>query len=344
MPNMPTGRRWNSSVTMRRNAPPSADRFLKAANTAPASPIRPKAEYDAAASLLALGQWNAAARILERLRADTADGLHPEELSQKLAYAYDRSGRYPEAAEEYLRLGSGRGEEAMRRAAFIRAAELYRTHNDLDAAVKALETWQARFSQPVDEVIRIQQQLADLEQLRDRPGRRRYWLQKIIDTDRSAGAARSLLTREHAAALELAERQHTDFQNLKLVEPLRDSLPRKLKAMRQALAAFEAAAGYGVSTVTTAATYRIASIYDELSQALLSSERPAGLTGEALADYERQLKQQAAAFESKAVAIYSTNIDRSGEAADDAWVVKSRKRLTELQPVRLEGGLPVAPH
>ncbi len=317
----------------------AADLFLKAGDTSPSSPIRPRAEYDAAAALLADGQWEAAARILEHLRTDYPKYPHQQELTQKLAYAYDRSKRYPEAAAEYLRLGSGTGDEAMRREAFIRAAELYRLNHDLAAAVKTLETFQARFSQPVDEVIRVEQQLADLEQLRDKPARRRYWLQKIIDTDRTAGGARSLLTRQYAAraALELAEQRHTDFQRVQLVKPLRDSLARKVQAMQQALAGFEAAAGYGITAVTTAATYRIASMYDELSQALLASERPAGLTKQALAEYERQLGRQAAAFEKKAIVIYADNINRSRGVPGDAWVMKSRKRLNELQPVRLEG-------
>jgi tetratricopeptide (TPR) repeat protein len=316
----------------------AADLFRQAGRTAPASPIRPKAEYDEAAALLSAGEWDTAARILEQLRMDYPQFPHQEELAQKLAYAYDRSERYTEAAAEYLRLGSGTGNESLRREALLRAAELYRSRGELDAAVKALETYYNQFSRPVDEVIGVEQQLADLEQRRGRPERRRYWLQKIIATDRGAGAARSLLTRQLAAgaALELAEFQRADFQRMRLVEPLQNSLARKLKTMKQALALFQAAIDYGIAPVTTAATHRIASMYDELSQDLLDSERPGSLDGEQLAKYERLLEQQASVFENKAIAIYTANSERIKAGQGDAWTMKSSKRLNELTSQRLK--------
>jgi gamma-glutamyl phosphate reductase len=91
-----------------------------------------------------------------------------------------------------------------------------------------------------------------------------------------------------------------------------------------------------MTPVTTAATYRIASMYDELSRALLASERPASLGGEELATYDRLLEQQAAAFEKKAIDIYAANIDRIKEGQGDAWTMRSLKRLNELTPQRLE--------
>ena len=320
------------------NVRTAAALFRQAGRTAPASPIRPKAEYDEAAALLSVGEWDTATRILEQLRIDYPQFPHQEELAQKLAYAYDHSGRYTEAAAEYLRLGSGTGNDALRREALLRAAELYRSHDELDAAVKTLETYHSQFPRPVNEVIGVEQQLADLEQRRGRSARRRYWLQEIIATDRGAGAARSLLTRQLAAgaALELAEVQRADFQRMRLVEPLQKNLARKLQAMKQALASFQAAIDYGITPVTTAATHRIASMYDELSQALLDSEPPGSLGGEQLAKYERLLEQQASVFENKAIAIYTANSERIKAGQGDAWTMKSSKRLNELTSQRLK--------
>ena len=316
----------------------AADLFRQAGLTAPASPIRPKAEYDEAAALLAVGEWDTAARILEQLRIDYPQYPHQEELTQKLAYAYDRSERYTEAAAEYLRLGSGTGNDPLRREALLRAAEIYRSHGELASAVKALKTYHSQFSRPVDEVIGVEQQLADLERRRGRPDQRRYWLREIIATDHEAGAARSTLTRQLAAgaALDLAEVQRADFQRVQLVKPLKKSLARKLNAMKQALASFQSAIDYGITPVTTAATHHIASMYDELSQTLLASERPAGLGGEQLATYERLLEQQAAVFENKAIAIYTANSERVKAGQGDAWTMKSSKRLNELTSQQLD--------
>jgi tetratricopeptide (TPR) repeat protein len=321
----------------------AADLFRQAGRTAPASPIRPRAEYDEAAALLELGDWDTAARILVRLRTDMPPYLRQEELTQKLAYAYDRSDRYAEAAAEYLRLGDSAADEALRREALLQAAELHRSHGELEAAVRALEDYHRRFPRPAQELIGVEQQLADLEQRRGRPARRRYWLQEIIATDRGAGAARSLLTRQLAAgaALELADVQRAEFERVQLVEPLQESLARKVQAMKQALAAYQAAIDYGMTPVTTAATHQIASMYDELSQALRASERPASLGGEQRTSYERLLEQQAAVFENQAIAIYAANSDRIKQGQGDAWIMKSRKRLNELTTQRLEDAQPL---
>ena len=101
--------------------------------------------------------------------------------------------------------------------------------------------------------------------------------------------------------------------------------------MKRALEAFEAAIGYGIYPVDTAATYHIARMYDELGRALLDSERPASLTNEERAEYEVLLAQQAAPFEQQAITIYRSNVQRSGSAQRDTWVEKSAQQLDELQ-------------
>ena len=106
--------------------------------------------------------------------------------------------------------------------------------------------------------------------------------------------------------------------------------------MKRALASFQSAIDYDLTPVTTAATHRIASMYDELSRDLLASARPAGLGGEELATYERLLAQQAAVFENKAIALYAANSDRVKEGQGDAWTRKSMERLHELSPQRLD--------
>jgi hypothetical protein len=176
----------------------------------------------------------------------------------------------------------------------------------------------------------VMQQLADLEAGNGNARRRQHWLEEIIRLDRKAGNARTRVPAAEAT-LELAEDQLAAFRQVQLVDPVQTSLARKLQAMKQALQAFETAIGYGVTPVTTAATYQIASMYDELGNALLTSERPASLTAEELAEYNLLLAEQAAPFEQQAIDIYSTNAQRSGGEQQDPWVAKSMQRLDELQ-------------
>jgi hypothetical protein len=153
---------------------------------------------------------------------------------------------------------------------------------------------------------------------------------EIIRLDRAAGTARTRVPAAEAA-LELAENRIAAFRQVQLVNPVQDSLARKLQAMKQALQAYEAAIDYGVTPVTTAATYQIASMYDELGVALLTSERPVSLTAEELAEYNLLLEEQAASFEQQAIDIYTMNAKRSGGDQPDPWVEKSMHRLGELQ-------------
>jgi hypothetical protein len=104
--------------------------------------------------------------------------------------------------------------------------------------------------------------------------------------------------------------------------------------MEEALAAYDGAAAYGVAEVTTAATYRIAELYQQLGASLMSSERPAELSDEELEQYEILLEEQAFPFEEQAIDLFSVNASRSAEGVYDEWVARSFARLAELMPAR----------
>ncbi|MGC1951730.1 MAG: hypothetical protein WA970_03985, partial [Gammaproteobacteria bacterium] len=237
----------------------------------------------------------------------------------------------------YLRLGQNPREAAVRRAAVLQAADLYRQAGALNDAAAALELYLQRFPRPVPTAIAVRQQLAELAHAKNDEKRRRHWLEQIIEAERSASdAARSAQTRELAAqaALQLAEFSVAIFHRTIVVEPLKRSLPRKLEAMKEALKALELATDYGVFPVTTAATYQIADLHHTLSRELLASARPAHLSGEALAQYDVMLEEQAFPFEQKAIHFYEANARRLHERRDDPWIVKSLERLAELVPAR----------
>jgi hypothetical protein len=180
------------------------------------------------------------------------------------------------------------------------------------------------------------QQLADLESASGNAARRRHWLGEIIKLDRSAGDARTH-TLAARATLELAEKRLVAFRRIRLVKPLQKSLASKLREMKLALKAFEAAIDYGIAPVSSAATYNIASMYDELSQELLASERPGNLGVEELAQYELLLEEQAAPFEQQAIEIYASNVRRTSGGKLDRWVEKSQQRLDVLRPGWING-------
>jgi tetratricopeptide (TPR) repeat protein len=312
----------------------SALLFMRAAKAAPGTSVAVTAEYDAASALLTLEQWDEAIQVLKRFRA--THPAHPlqKEATKKLAFAYHRSGRYSDAATLYLRLGTGPGDEKLRRAALVSAADLYQQGGNPTRAIQALAQYVRDFPRPAVEVIEVYRKLAEFETAQGDAGQHRYWLQKVIEADRSADAARNQRTRTLAAqsALALAEYEVASFRRVRLVEPLQDSLRRKLQAMRQALKMLETVTQYQIGPVNSAATYNIANLYRELSEAIRASERPTGLAPEELAQYERQLNEQAAGFEQKAIEIYQSHSRQMSAGRRDQWTELSLKRLSELQP------------
>ncbi len=308
--------------------------YRQAAQLVPGSSIGAKAEYDAATTLLAEASWTQAIRMLEQFRRDYPDDPLQAEAGRKLAYAYDRSGQGGQAAAEYLRLGEDRHQTAaLQREALLRAADLYAQAGAVAQAIGTCELYLQRFPEPATPAVEVMQRLARLEAGAGNNSRRLHWLEEIIRLDHAAGAAG---TRAPAAeaALDLAEIRLDAFLHVQLVNPVQDNLARKLQAMQQALQAFEAAIAYGVAPVTTAATYRIASMYERLGIALLQSERPASLSAAELEEYNSLLAEQAAPFEQQAIEIYTANARRSGGDQHDPWVEKSVQRLVELQAGR----------
>jgi tetratricopeptide (TPR) repeat protein len=305
--------------------------YQQAAQLAPAASIESKAHYEAATVLLSQESWAEAIRILEQFRRDYPDDPLQAEVTRKLAYAYDRNGNSTRAATEYLRLGQDRRQaDTLQREALLRAADIYAQTGDVGQAISTRELYLERFPQPAAAAVEVMQQLADLAGNDGNAGRRQHWLEEIIALDRKAGNARTRVIAAEAM-LELAENRRVKFGQVQLVNPVQQTLARKLQVMKQSLQLFEAAIGYGVPPVTTAANYQVASMYEELGQALLTSERPASLTADELAEYNLLLAEQAAPFAQQAIDFHMMNAQRSGNDQHDPWVAKSVQRLEELQ-------------
>jgi hypothetical protein len=108
----------------------------------------------------------------------------------------------------------------------------------------------------------------------------------------------------------------------------------KRTAMEAVIEAYTEAADYGIAEVTTAATFRLAEIYETFGSDLMDSERPADLDEAALEQYEFLLEEQAFPFEEKAIDLYKANADRTVDGIYDEWVIKSFERLAGLMPAR----------
>jgi tetratricopeptide (TPR) repeat protein len=311
--------------------------FLRVARVAPDSKIRSTAQYDAAAQLISLKQWDRAVTVLEDFRREFPKHELSADVTRKLAVAYSEAHRPGEAAAEFERIASSPTEDrAVQREALLQSADLYAKANNVPKAVTMLEKFVGGNPTPIVDAEEARQRLADYATKSGDVSRRDFWYHEIIKADAQAGAQRTDRTHYLAAKaqLALAEPGRDAFRTVRLTAPLKKSLVAKRKALEGAMDGYKRAAEYQVAEVTTAATFEMAELYRTLSKDIMSSERPKNLKGDELEEYNSLLEEQVFPFEEQAIKAHELNTVRAKDGMYDEWVQKSFKVLAELKPAR----------
>jgi outer membrane protein assembly factor BamD (BamD/ComL family) len=321
--------------------------FERVAALAPQSAVRATAQYDAAAALIGLKDWDAAVATLEDFRRRHPNHALADEVTAKLAVAYVEQGQRAKAAAEFERLSVASKDPALAREALWQSAELYEKAGSRPAAVRAYERHLRQHPQPLERAIEARWRLARLARADGQTAREAAWQKEIFQADQSGGEARTPRTRHLGAnaALALAEPAFEAYRKVALVEPLARQLKLKKARLEEALKAYAVASDYGVPEVGTAATFQVAALYQDFGRALMASQRPAKLSKAEREQYDVLLEEQAYPFEEKAIALHEANTRRASAGLYDTWVQKSFTALRELRPVRYgknersEGGI-----
>lgn len=319
------------------DATAAVEDYLRVAKVAPSSKIRATAQYDAAAELLELKQWDRAVAVLEDYRRQFPEDARAKDVTRKLAFAYAQSKRPAQAAAEFERISTTQSEDReVRREALLRAADLYEKAGDAPRSTALLERFVSEYPAPVPDAMEARERLATAAEKSGDERHALLWYREIVKSDAEAGAARTDRTRYLAAraALALAAPARDEFRRVRLVAPLKRSLVAKRKALEKALADYKTALGYHVAEVTTAATFEMAELYRTLAKDLLASERPKGLSRDELDQYESLLEDQANPFEEQAIALHEANAARARDGVYDDWVKRSYAALADLDPAR----------
>jgi tetratricopeptide (TPR) repeat protein len=337
----------------------AADNFARVAIAAPASTVRASAEYDAAASLIALKDWAGATRTLEDFRQRYPQNALQGEVTARLALAYSEQQMWAPAAAQYERIadapGSAPDAATRARAALWQAATLYEKAAASDpasvkagtprpadaaknraAAARDYDRYLKQYPSPLEPAVEAHYRLAQLAHLDGNAAAESAQMHAIFVADQNGGAARTDRTRTLGAmaALAAAEPVFEAYQKVALVEPLAKNLNIKKAKMQDALKAYAVASDYGVAEVTTAATYHVASLYQDFAKALTGSQRPKKLSKLELEQYNELLEEQADPYVEKAIALHGINASRTQQGIYDEWVKKSFDSLKTLQPAR----------
>jgi tetratricopeptide (TPR) repeat protein len=315
----------------------AVDDYLRVARVAPDSKIRSTAQYDAAAQLINLKQWDRAIDVLEEFRKQYPKSELSADVTRKLAVAYSEANRPGPAAAEFEAIAANPAEDRkVQREALLQSADLYSKANNTPKAVSMLEKFISTNPTPVADAEEARQRLADYAGKSGDVAKQEYWYHEIIKADSQAGAQRTERTHYLAAKAQLALAQPTRdaFRGVRLTAPLKKSLVAKRKALEEAMDAYKKAAEYNVAEVTTAATFEMAELYRTLAHDVMNSERPKNLKGEELEEYNSLLEEQVFPFEEQAIEAHEINAVRAKDGVYDEWVQKSFKVLAELKPAR----------
>jgi len=315
----------------------AATQFQRLAQEAPSSPFSKAARFDLAVSLLKQKNYEASVDALLAFRHDYPNDQLSSKVSKNLAIAYNAMGDSVAAAEEMEYLMLGETDTAKKRDMAWQIAKIYDDAKMPQQMLDSYLYYVNHFPDPVEPVVEAQSKVADVYKMRGDHERYIYWLNQIIASDRQAAGQRTDRTRYLAAnaTFILAEPKLEQYNAIRLRAPLKTNLSLKKKRMKEAVEAYTRAANYGIADVTTAAYYHLGEIYGNFSKELLDSERPSGLSGTALDEYDMLLEEQAFPFEEKSINLFEENIKLiREEGLYDEWVKKSFVELRKLNPVR----------
>jgi TolA-binding protein len=316
--------------------PEAIGHFTRVASVAPASPVRATAQYDAAAAMLALKDWDNATRTLEDFRSRYPKHPLQDEVSAKLAVAYVEKGSWSQAAGELENLAAANKDPQLARAGLWQAAEMYEKAGARAPAARAYERYVKQYPSPLEPAVEARYRLARLAREDGGAAHELALMREVQRADLTAGGARTDRTRYLGgmATLALAKPLADEYRKVALVEPLKRQLKVKKERMEVALKAYAAAADYGIAEVSTAATYQTAELYRDFGKALMTSQRPKGLKKDELEQYNVMLEEQAFPFEEKAIEVHEVNAKRTANGIYDSWVRDSIAALGQLRPAR----------
>ncbi len=314
----------------------AAAQFERVVLVAPDSSIRVNAQYDAAKNYMAVGDWSKAVTILSDFEARYPDNSLTAGIAASLVVAYEAMGRWDAAAAELDGISKKETDPEKKRQSLYLSAEYYQKAGDQQQAISHYRDYAHSYPEPFPVAMEAMNHLNELYLATGESEKRRYWLNKMIISDRAAageGTDRSAYLAAMSSAV-FSDDAYQDFQRIKLSHPLKKSLKNKQAAMKKVLAAYQKTNAYGVLEFSTLATFRIGEVYAQLSRDLIASERPENLDELALEQYEVLLEEQAYPFEEKAIAIHETNARRTYEGIYDQWIKSSLASLAILLPVR----------
>ncbi len=318
----------------------AVEHYLRLGKQVPESSYRLSAHFDAANLLIAQQRWQEAIDVLLVFQKRYPNHEYSRSIPAKLAQCYEHSQQWEMAATQYLAIVALAGTESteLQREALYSAAELYLKAGNLDKAISTFRTYAHTYPEPFDIAQEVRFKMSGFYQQTNESNKQFYWYRKIIKFHEEKFTLPTEVVNSRAlylasvAALGLGEAHQQSFKQSKLTLPLNKSLARKQKAMKLAIGYYTKLLSFQLAEFVPQGTFNLAQMYRQLSQDVMSSQRPKDLDELALEEYDLLLEEIVYPFEEKAIEIHTSNAQRAWQNVYDKWVEKSFSALVELEP------------
>jgi hypothetical protein len=322
--------------------------YLRLGKQIPESSYRLNAHFDAANLLFSDQQWSEAIDELVIFQKRYPKHEYSRSIPAKLAKAYENIEQWEMAAAQYLAMvvladspspsESGKHSLELQREATYTAAELYLKANNLDKAISTFRLYAHTYPKPFNIAQEVRFKMSNFYQQTKEPNKENYWYRKIIYyydqqfTLKALSPSSRDVYLASVAALALGKAHQQTFKHIKLKLPLNKSLAKKQKAMTLAINYYKKLLSFNLAEFVPHATYNLGQMYYQLSQDVMSSQRPQNLDELAIEEYGFLLEEIVYPFEEKAIEIHTNNAQRAWQNIYDQWIEKSFSALAELDP------------
>jgi len=312
------------------------DQLLKIKRLTPNSKVRVSAQYNAATLLLATQQWDLAIKELKELIKDFSKDKTAFEFQRKLAFAYEKRESWKEAANAYLSLSKNDKDPKIRQDALFIAAGFYEKTKNYNTAIELFKQYARTYEQPFEVRMEARFRLAELYGTVKEVSKQLFWLRRIVDGDKNAGASRTNRSQWLAAWAHTKYGDYfaSEFQRRKLTIALDKSLPKKNKALTNATDRYKKAADFGILEFVTMSSVKIANLYQQLGKELRDIKLPKRLSKEERKAYSEILEEQAAPLDQLALELHLGNVERAWSGEFNQWISQSFTEMKSLSPAR----------
>lgn len=310
--------------------------FLKIKTLAPNSPIRITAQYDAATMMLELEMWQDAINEFKEMALLFPEHELAVEFPRKIAFAYEKMENWKLAGESYLALSTSDPDENVKREALFIAANMFEKDKQYEQAIDLFKRYAHAYEEPFETRMEARYHLAlNYETIGDKT-RHLYWLRRIVAGDKEAGSSRTDRSKWLGAWANIKYGDYFawEFSRKRLYQPLDKSLPRKNKALQDAVSRYQMAADYEILEFTSMSSFKIAGLYEDFAKELRAAPLPKGLSTEEKIMFGEIIEEQAAPFVDLAAELYQTNVDLAWEGHFNTWIDQSFEKMRKLNPQR----------